>query len=404
MQVDISGTTNKNLRIEVFEDSNATVASSTYTLSVSRRDLSGKNVDLKGFELSNVELTTVFNTREINYYAYVPESMSTVELKVSAAADGAEISGAGTIDFTSRQTKTTIVTVTNGNSVQRYSLTLMDKPKTKLINQIEVENATYDFATTENAGNAIIARSAESAKITVGQAGDGKDYFINGKKIKSGEAVTVKINTDRDRFDIRAVSGDKVSEEVYVLYLDKDKDKPFEPYISKIMLNNDGSTITSNDLIPNFDKKKFEYAATNGGEKVYMFAEPDTENSFIELYNEENGVYSIVEDLGSMIEQNIDKVKGYSVFKFRITKFSANGYENINEYNVKVYNTDSPIANRIWVQDAVMEPEFKETLRDYAVKISNNTTEFTVNSEIGYSDGYVEMNISPFVPCRSFVI
>ena len=84
MQVDISGTTNKNLRIEVFEDSNATVASSTYTLSVSRRDLSGKNVDLKGFEFSNVELTTVFNTREINYYAYVPESMNTVELKVRA--------------------------------------------------------------------------------------------------------------------------------------------------------------------------------------------------------------------------------------------------------------------------------------------------------------------------------
>ena len=56
-----------------------------------------------------------------------------------------------------------------------------------------------------------------------------------------------------------------------------------------------------------------------------MFAEPDTENSFIELYNEENGVYSVVEDLRSMIEQNIDKVKGYSVFKFRITKFSANG-------------------------------------------------------------------------------
>ena len=101
----------------------------------------------------------------------------------------------------------------------------------------------------------------------------------------------------------------------------------------------------------------------------------------------------IFEDLGSMIEQNINKVKGYSVFKFRITKFSANNYENINEYNVKVYNTDSPIANRIWVQDAVMEPEFKETLRDYAVKISNNTTEFTVNSEIGYSDGYVEMSI-----------
>ena len=99
MQVDISGTTNKNLRIEVFEDSNATVASSTYTLSVSRRDLSGKNVDLKGFELSNVELTTVFNTREINYYAYVPESMSTVELKVSAAADGAEIRHSGTLKF-----------------------------------------------------------------------------------------------------------------------------------------------------------------------------------------------------------------------------------------------------------------------------------------------------------------
>ena len=75
-----------------------------------------------------------------------------------------------------------------------------------------------------------------------------------------------------------------------------------------------------------------------------MFAEPDTENSFIKLYNKENRIYSVVEDLGSMIEQNIDKVKGYSVFKFKITKFSTNDYENINKYNVKVYNTDSPIV------------------------------------------------------------
>ncbi len=378
------------IRIEVYENNLASVAGKSYTLTVTRKGFTTKLADLADLAAAEGEFTTEFRPREMNYYLYVPNDTASVTLTGAAADGNATVEGLGTVTLNTEGAVTTqTVLVKNGDNQQAYSVTIIREaaaPADLTLNAAitpagqTAQNVTLD-STNRTATAAFTADAASFEYVlTADNLPDGTLIIVNGRTYQPGETVTVAMDADVERLDIRVIAGD--SAEAYVLYVTGSAD-PHGPYLSKLMLDTTSTPSGLNgSFTTTFDPQTFEYEATVSAADIWLFAETANTDAVIEMFDPDCNDYAIV-TLPTYIAETVPSTLAGD-YRFRVTEFSADGYENVNDYLLHVYQTDDPIISDIRVSNAMMTTPFSPPVRSYDVKISETAEEFSVTAEVSY--------------------
>ena len=116
----------------VYPSKETNYPTSVYSLTINRRTHDTiKSVDLKDLTVTaggkNVELTTDFTTRDVNYYAYVDSNVDEVVINATPEYDGTNVNvhGGNTVAISKPVTTVIVETGNDSKAKQRYSVTII---------------------------------------------------------------------------------------------------------------------------------------------------------------------------------------------------------------------------------------------------------------------------------------
>ena len=199
----------------VYPSKETNYPTSVYSLTINRRthDMI-KSVDLKDLTVTaggkNVELTTDFTARDVNYYAYVDSNVDEVVINATPEYDGTNVNvhGGNTVAI-SKPVTTVIVEIGNDSKAkQRYSVTIIRKSTTALTDLI-VNGDTVDI--TDGYSSTVVNADAVN-NLPFDLTANDPDAVIrvNGRRVVDGN-ITELISTDREKYTIRVTADDRNS-------------------------------------------------------------------------------------------------------------------------------------------------------------------------------------------------
>ena len=381
----------------VYPSKETNYPTSVYSLTINRRTHDTiKSVDLKDLTVTaggkNVEFTTDFTARDVNYYAYVDSNADEVVINATPEYDGTNVNvhGGNTVAISKPVTTVIVETGNDSKAKQRYSVTIIRKSTTALTDLI-VNGDTVDI--TDGYSSTVVNTDAVN-NLPFDLTANDPDAVIrvNGRRVMDGN-ITELISTDREKYTIRVTADDRNSY-VYTLFVNADKQSDhFEPFLKDIIVKDGNGTMGTFDKSVTGNVHKYNVMVDTSD--IELFAYPlNDDNAYIEIFDVYGGNdvvrseyldnYTVTTQFSDYIKAQLDDTdKG--VFKFRVTEYAESGFENVSEYIVNIYKTDVPILTDLRVEpspDAVMSETFNGTnYGDYHVYIGKSVEEFDVIAE-----------------------
>lgn len=209
-----------------------------------------KSVDLKDLTVTaggkNVEFTTDFTARDVNYYAYVDSNADEVVINATPEYDGTNVNvhGGNTVAISKPVTTVIVETGNDSKAKQRYSVTIIRKSTTALTDLI-VNGDTVDI--TDGYSSTVVNTDAVN-NLPFDLTANDPDAVIrvNGRRVMDGN-ITELISTDREKYTIRVTADDRNSY-VYTLFVNADKRSDhFEPFLKDIIVKDGNGTMGTFD-------------------------------------------------------------------------------------------------------------------------------------------------------------
>lgn len=231
----------------VYPSKETNYPTSVYSLTINRRTHDTiKSVDLKDLTVTaggkNVELTTDFTTRDVNYYAYVDSNVDEVVINATPEYDGTNVNvhGGNTVAISKPVTTVIVETGNDSKAKQRYSVTIIRKSTTALTD-LSVNGDTVDI--TDGYSSTVVNTDAVNNLPLISTANDPDAVIrVNGRRVVDGN-ITELISTDREKYTIRVTADDRNSY-VYTLFVNADKQSDyFEPFLKDIIVKDGNGTM-----------------------------------------------------------------------------------------------------------------------------------------------------------------
>lgn len=231
----------------VYPSKETNYPTSVYSLTINRRTHDTiKSVDLKDLTVTaggkNVEFTTDFTARDVNYYAYVDSNADEVVINATPEYDGTNVNvhGGNTVAISKPVTTVIVETGNDSKAKQRYSVTIIRKSTTALTDLI-VNGDTVDI--TDGYSSTVVNTDAVN-NLPFDLTANDPDAVIrvNGRRVMDGN-ITELISTDREKYTIRVTADDRNSY-VYTLFVNADKRSDhFEPFLKDIIVKDGNGTM-----------------------------------------------------------------------------------------------------------------------------------------------------------------
>ena len=199
----------------VYPSKETNYPTSVYSLTINRRTHDTiKSVDLKDLTVTaggkNVEFTTDFTARDVNYYAYVDSNADEVVINATPEYDGTNVNvhGGNTVAISKPVTTVIVETGNDSKAKQRYSVTIIRKSTTALTDLI-VNGDTVDI--TDGYSSTVVNTDAVN-NLPFDLTANDPDAVIrvNGRRVMDGN-ITELISTDREKYTIRVTADDRNS-------------------------------------------------------------------------------------------------------------------------------------------------------------------------------------------------
>lgn len=326
----------------VYPSKETNYPTSVYSLTINRRTHDTiKSVDLKDLTVTaggkNVEFTTDFTARDVNYYAYVDSNADEVVINATPEYDGTNVNvhGGNTVAISKPVTTVIVETGNDSKAKQRYSVTIIRKSTTALTDLI-VNGDTVDI--TDGYSSTVVNTDAVN-NLPFDLTANDPDAVIrvNGRRVMDGN-ITELISTDREKYTIRVTADDRNSY-VYTLFVNADKQSDhFEPFLKDIIVKDGNGTMGTFDKSVTGNVHKYNVMVDTSD--IELFAYPlNDDNAYIEIFDVYGGNdvvrseyldnYTVTTQFSDYIKAQLDDTdKG--VFKFRVTEYAESGFENVS--------------------------------------------------------------------------